>query len=89
MRRPLKATPAEIGDGADRQVSPHDAQVPAAIRQRVLALLQPGDTLWRCPRLSAPRGPLGIIGVGRRDVVIEWWLIGADGDLIEAFWQQE
>lgn len=50
-------------------------------------MAQPGDQLWRCPRLSAPRGALGLLGVGPRDVVIEWWLLDAQGELIEAFWE--
>jgi hypothetical protein len=37
--------------------------------------------------LPAPRGQLGILGVGQRDVVIEWWLLDAQGELIEAFWE--
>lgn len=50
-------------------------------------MAQPGDQLWRCPRLAAPRGLLGIVGVGPRDMVIEWWLLDAQGELIEAFWE--
>ena len=50
--------------------------------------MQPGDQLWRCPRRSAPRGVLGVLGVGPRDGVIEWWLVDAQGGLIEAFWEE-
>jgi len=25
--------------------------------------------------------------LGPRDAVIEWWLVDADGELIEAFWE--
>ena len=50
-------------------------------------MAQPGDQLWYCPRLSAPRGVLGILGVRQRDVVIEWWLLDPQGELIEAFWE--
>ncbi len=85
--RPIPATPEEIGNGEDRLMDLHSPEVPASIRARVQALAQPGDQLWRCPRLSAPRGALGLLGVGRRDAVIEWWLVDADGDLIEAFWE--
>jgi len=85
--RPLPATPDEIGDGNDRQVELNSAEVPPAIRTQVLAIAQPGDQLWRCPRLSAPRGALSLLGVGQRDVVIEWWLLDAQGELIEAFWE--
>ena len=85
--RPNPATPEEIGNGEDRLMDLHSPEVPASIRARVQAMAQPGDQLWRCPRLSAPRGALGLLGVGRRDAVIEWWLLDADGELIEAFWE--
>ena len=85
--RPIPATPEEIGNGEDRLMDLHSPEVPASIRARVQAMAQPGDQLWRCPRLSAPRGALGLLGVGRRDAVIEWWLVDADGELIEAFWE--
>ena len=85
--RPIPATPEEIGNGEDRLMDLHSPEVPASIRARVQAMAQPGDQLWRCPRLSAPRGALGLLGVGRRDAVIEWWLLAADGELIEAFWE--
>ncbi|HQY77913.1 MAG: hypothetical protein RLZ81_3153 [Pseudomonadota bacterium] len=85
--RPIPATPEEIGNGEDRLMDLHSPEVPASIRARVQAMAQPGDQLWRCPRLSAPRGALGLLGVGRRDAVIEWWLLDADGELIEAFWE--
>ncbi len=84
---PIPATPEEVGDGEDRLVDVHNHVVPQSIRTRVLAMAQPGDQLWRCPRLSAPRGALGLLGVGPRDVVIEWWLLDAQGELIEAFWE--
>ena len=79
----------DIGDGEDRPVDVHAPEVPASVRQAVLAIAQPGDQLWRCPRRSAPRGPLGILGMGPRGVVIEWWLLDAGGDLIEAFWEAQ
>lgn len=85
--RPIPAIPEEIGNGEDRLMDLHSPEVPASIRARVQAMAQPGDQLWRCPRLSAPRGALGLLGVGRRDAVIEWWLLDADGELIEAFWE--
>ena len=84
---PIPATPEEVGDGEDRLVDVPNPVVPQSIRTRVLAMAQPGDQLWRCPRLSAPRGALGLLGVGPRDVVIEWWLLDAQGELIEAFWE--
>ena len=87
MSRARPATPDEIGDGEDRQVNPHSPEVPPAVRARVLAMARPGDQLWRCPRRSGPRGLFSVLGVGRRDAVIEWWLLSADGALIEAFWE--
>ena len=73
-------------DTTDRPVDVHAAEVPAQVRQAALALMQPGDSLWRCPRLSAPRGPLALLGLGQKSTVIEWWLVDADGELVEAFW---
>ena len=84
---PCPATPEDIGDGEDRRVDPHSPEVPPSIRAKVLSMAQPGDQLWRCPRWGAPRGALGFLGVGPRDAVIEWWLIDADGELIEVFWE--
>ena len=85
--RPIPATPEEVGDGEDRLVDMHSPEVPPSIRAKVQAMAQPGDQLWRCPRRSAPRGVLAIVGVGPRDAVIEWWLLDAQGELIEAFWE--
>lgn len=85
---PHPDTPNNSGDGEDRPVDVHASEVPASVRQAVLAIAQPGDQLWRCPRRSAPRGALGILGLGPRSVVIEWWLLDAQGALIEAFWEQ-
>ena len=65
-----------------------DSLVLASLRAGVLALMQPGDQLWRCPRRSAPRGLLGVLGVGPRTMVTEWWLLDAQGELIEAFWEE-
>ena len=81
------ASPEEIGDGEDRPVNPHSPEVPPAVRAKVLAMAQPGDQLWRCPRRSAPRGLFSVLGGGPRDAVIEWWLLDAQGELIEAFWE--
>ena len=61
-------------------------EVPQSIRTQVLAMAQPGDQLWRCPPVGTT-GALGLLGVGQRDVVIEWWLLDAQGELIEAFWE--
>ena len=85
--RPTAATPHDIADGEDRSVDPHSPEVPPTIRAKVLAMAQPGDQRWRCPRLAAPRGALGLLGGGQRDAVIEWWLLDAQGELIEAFWE--
>jgi hypothetical protein len=75
-------------DDQDRQVALDDPAVPQSVRNAVRSVAQPGDTLWRCPRASAPRGVLGIIGIGHREPVTEWWLLSPDGDLIEAFWEE-
>ena len=87
MPRARPASPEEIGDGEDRPVNPHSPEVPPAVRAKVLAMAQPGDQLLRCPRRSAPRGLFSVLGVGPRDAVIEWWLLDAQGELIEAFWE--
>lgn len=44
--------------------------VPEPIRQAMLGLWQPGDSLHRV----------------ETDTVLEWWLLDAEGELIEAFW---
>ena len=87
MPRARPASPEEIGNGEDRPVNPHSPEVPPAVRAKVLTMAQPGDQLWRCPRRSAPRGLFSVLGVGPRDAVIEWWLLDAQGELIEAFWE--
>ena len=85
MTRPIPATAAQIGNGEDRPVDVHSPEVPAGIRARVLQMMQPGDQLWACPRLGPPRG---LLGLGPRGAVIEWWLLDARGGLIEAFWEE-
>jgi len=85
MPRPIPATAAQIGNGEDRPVDVHSPEVPAGIRARVLQMMQPGDQLWACPRLGPPRG---LLGLGPRGAVIEWWLLDARGGLIEAFWEE-
>ena len=77
------AQPSTHGD-EDRLIDVYAADVPPAIRHSVLAQMEDGDALWRCPRLSGSRGRLGF---GRGTVIIEWWLISAEGELIEAFWE--
>ena len=74
-------------DSQDRRVPVDSPEVPAGVRGKVLNIMRPGDVLWRCPRLGAPQGALGLLGVGRRDVMTEWWLVSEDGELIEAFWE--
>ena len=86
--RARPATPQDIGDGEDRLVDMQSPEVPLSVRARAQAMARPGDLLWRCPRLSAPRGALGLLGLGPRDAVIEWWLTDAQGELIEAFWEE-
>ena len=87
MPRARPATPKQIGHGEDRPDNQPSPEVPPTIRAKVLAMAQPGDQLWRCPRRSAPRGLFSVLGVGPRDAVIEWWLLDAQGELIEAFWE--
>ena len=89
MTRPIPATTAQIGSGEDRLVDVHSPEVPPAIRARVLQMMQPGDQLWACPRMSGRRGPLSLLGAGTRSVIIEWWLHDAEGELIEAFWEEQ
>ncbi|MDF1485119.1 hypothetical protein PY257_07980 [Ramlibacter sp. H39-3-26] len=55
------------------------------MRQAVLALMQPGDQLWRCLRMS---GRQGLFGLGASHPIVEWWLVDADGELAQAFWEQ-
>jgi len=85
MTRPVPASAAQIGNCEDRPVDVHSPEVPAGIRARVLQMMQPGDQLWACPRLGPPRG---LLGLGPRGAVIEWWLLDARGGLIEAFWEE-
>ncbi len=89
MSRARTASAAELGDGADRLVDVNAPEVAPALRAKVLRLMQPGDQLWRCPRMGAPRGLFGVFGLGQRQPVIEWWLMSAEGELIEAFWEEE
>ena len=86
MTRARPATAAELGDGSDRLVDVNAPEVPPALRATVLRLMQPGDQLWRCPRRGGPRG---LFGLGQRQAVIEWWLVSAEGHLIETFWEEE
>ena len=71
-------------DAEDRQVQPDDPCVPVGVRETVSARWQSGDSLWRCPRAKASKG---LFNLGQADVVIEWWLLDQNGELIEAFWE--
>ena len=71
------------GGDDDRLIDVHAVEVPPAVRHAVLARMVDGDTLWRCPRSNSQ----GLFGFKRKTIVIEWWLISADGELIEAFWE--
>ena len=73
----------EITGGDDRAVDVHAAEVPPAVRQAVLKQMRHGDALWRCPRLA---GKNGLFGLGQKKIMVEWWLISADGELVEVFW---
>lgn len=68
----------------DRRVELGDPEVPANVRAAVLQHWQPGDSLWRCPSLAGRKPWFS----ARRKVVIEWWLLDASGQLIEAFWEE-
>ena len=80
---------AQAFDDADRQVDLQSPELLAAFRLAALAQWSAGDSLWRCPRLSARQGALGWLGFGQQRVVIEWWHIDADGELVEAYWQED
>lgn len=70
----------------DRPVALDDPEIPSGVRAAVSQDAQPGDVLWRCVRQGAPTGPLAVLGCGHRPRVVEWWLMSAEGDLIEAYW---
>lgn len=68
----------------DIRLDPHDPAVPPGVRAAVLARWQPGDSLWRCPRRAGRQGWFS----STPRIVIEWWLLDAGGDLVEAFWEE-
>jgi hypothetical protein len=70
----------------DRRVALDDPEIPPSIRAMVQADAQPGDTLWRCVRLGGRSGPLAWFTSGERPLVLEWWLLDAEGDLVEGYW---
>lgn len=72
-------------DPQDRQVSFTDPSIPASIRAAVAPLVRPGHTLWRCPRHRSPGSTA--LPAHRPDVLIEWWLLDASGELVESFWE--
>lgn len=74
-RRPPPQMP-ELWAEPDRAVALESPEVPEGIRAAVLRHRQPGDVLWRCVRQAGRR----------KGLHLEWWLMTADGDLIEAFW---
>ena len=84
MTRPRPATPQEIQDDEDRPVDVHAREVPSRVRQAALEIMQPGDQLWRCLRMSGRRG---LLGLGASYPIIEWWLLDARSKMIEAFWE--
>ena len=73
-------------DFEDRIIDVNDPEVPPDIRREVLANLPPGGVLMRCPRRAPARGLAGLLGLGKDGVAIEWWLLDADGELIESYW---
>jgi len=68
----------------DCRVDPGDWQVPASVRATVLRHWQPGDSLWRCPRLGARKSWFST----ERKIIIEWWLFNVSGELIDIYWQK-
>jgi hypothetical protein len=48
----------------------------------VLPRWQPGDSLWRCPRLGGRKSWFST----ERKIIIEWWFFDANGDLIDIYW---
>lgn len=66
----------------DRRVDPSDPEVPASVRSTVLPPWQPGDSLWRCPRVGGRKSWFST----EREIVIEWWLLDANGELIDVYW---
>lgn len=80
------APPPEPLPEEDRPVSLDDPEMPSGVRAAVLQDAQPGDVLWRCVRQGAPAGPLAVLGWGYRPRVVEWWLMSAEGELIEVYW---
>ena len=75
---------AETSDADDRAVDVNASDIPPGVRQAVLELMNPGDTLWRCPRA---KGGKGLFNLRPQRVVVEWWLVDQHGGLIEAFWE--
>lgn len=61
----------------DRLVSLGDPDLPASIREAAAPRMAPGFTPWCCPRSGARGRP-----------VVEWWLLDAQGGLVEAFWER-
>ncbi len=82
----FKADGAPILLDEDRLVALDDPALPPEVREKVQRDARPGDVLWRCVRQGAPTGPLAVLGWGHRPRVVEWWLMSAEGDLIEAYW---
>ncbi|MBK9441367.1 MAG: hypothetical protein IPN53_08640 [Comamonadaceae bacterium] len=68
----------------DRRVDPDDPEVPANVRATVLQHWQPGDSLWRCPRLGGRKSWFST----ERKIVIEWWLFDVKGNLIDIYWMK-
>ena len=82
------ARPDELRDLDDRPVDIDAPLVPPGVRAAAKAIMGPGDTLWRCPRSAGPVGIWGVLMGRRPHWVIEWWLLDAEGELIEAFWEE-
>ena len=57
----------------DKPVPLDSPLIPPSILQAVNGVLQPGDALFRVPGATA----------------VEWWLIDADGNLVDSFWLEQ
>lgn len=69
----------------DRQVALTDPAVPPSIRAALEPMMLPDHTLWRCPRYRPPGSTAQ--QAHRPDMVIEWWLLDATGELVESIWE--
>lgn len=84
----LNADGSPVLSEDDRPVALDDPEVPPSVRELAQRDAQPGDVLWRCVRQGAPTGLLALLGWGHRPLVLEWWLLSAEGELSKAYWPE-